>query len=209
MRVILESPFAGKTPEEAAMNEQYLNAALGHCVRQGESPYTSHALLTRPGVLDDSDPEERRMGIEAGFKWRAVAEKTVFYGDRGISRGMLLGLEHSIDHGIPVTFRSLGPKWRVDHPPEASVFDERKALEWLRLNPSIQWEGKTSSCWINHISMMFGGFPEDAARWNLRDDGTLGRYIALLKDPRLDDVRWVSRAGAGREVAPRWACTTT
>ena len=38
-------------------------------------------------------PEERQLGIEAGFEWGKAAEKTVVYEDYGVSRGMQLGIE--------------------------------------------------------------------------------------------------------------------
>jgi hypothetical protein len=176
LRVIIESPFAGKTSEEAALNEEYLNAALAHSLSLGEAPFASHGIYTRKGVLDDTVPEERKKGIQAGFAWRDVAEKTVFYGDRGISSGMIMGLEHSIDQGIPVSFRSLGDEWRIDHPPEPGSFDERKALEWLRENPSVEWKDKNNHSWLNHMSMMFGGTNDDVFYWNYKLDG-IERYI--------------------------------
>jgi hypothetical protein len=45
------------------------------------------------GALNDLDPEERKPGIEAGFKWRRAAHATVVYTDHGISHGMKLGIE--------------------------------------------------------------------------------------------------------------------
>lgn len=174
MRVIIESPFAGKTDEETARNEEYLNAALAHSLDLGEFPVASHAIYTRKGVLDDKIPEERKKGIDAGFAWREVADKTVFYGDRGISQGMILGLEHSIGLGIPVTFRSLGNKWRIDHPPEASTFSEPAALMWLRTHPTVKWQDKNKYGWMNHMTMMFGGVQTEAFEWNGCD---VGKYI--------------------------------
>jgi len=93
-RVILESPYAG----DRDLNERYLSAALADSVARGESPYASHAILTRPGVLDDEDPGDRRRGIEAGFAWRDVADATVVYADLGISDGMRRGIADA--HGM-------------------------------------------------------------------------------------------------------------
>lgn len=98
-RVIIESPFAGKgdTPEARKIDEErnlrYLRACMRDCLKRGESPYASHALYTQPGVLDDNDPEERKLGIEAGFVWRGAAGATVIYTDLGISRGMQYGID--------------------------------------------------------------------------------------------------------------------
>ncbi len=67
----------------------------------------SHLLYTQ--ALDDGDADERRMGIEAGLAWGAVADGTVVYIDRGVSRGMMLGIERARSEGRPVSFRRLYP----------------------------------------------------------------------------------------------------
>lgn len=102
-RVILESPYAG----DIALNERYLAAALRNCLLRGESPFASHGLYTRPGVLDDGVPAERERGILAGFAWRDVAELTVVYRDLGLSAGMEAGLRHARELGRPVELRTL------------------------------------------------------------------------------------------------------
>jgi len=91
--VILESPYAADTPEGVAANVEYARQALDDCLNRGEAPFASHLLYTQ--VLDDTCPAERQQGIEAGFAWRAKAECTVVYVDRGISKGMLYGIAHA------------------------------------------------------------------------------------------------------------------
>lgn len=104
--VIVESPFAG----DVERNTRYARACLADCLSRGESPFASHLLFTQKGVLDDNDPDQRKLGIAAGFAWRHVAQLTAVYGDLGISSGMRRGIEHSERLGIPVEFRSL-PEW--------------------------------------------------------------------------------------------------
>lgn len=104
--VIVESPFAGNVE----LNLAYLRAALHDCLLRGEAPFASHGLYTQPGVLDDGKPEERALGIEAGFAFRYAATKTVVYVDLGMSRGMQLGIEHAEKLGHEVERRSL-PGW--------------------------------------------------------------------------------------------------
>lgn len=167
IRVVVESPFAPRTPQsaeicpwekdgllgcfnvgspgslydqhrpcprctvdnvraaESSLHARYLAAALRDCVLRGETPYASHGLLTLPGVLRDDVPEERELGIRAGFAWREAAHGTVFYTDLGWSSGMRAGEKHAIDlknehlarftrptfHWIEE--RTLGPDW--DH----------------------------------------------------------------------------------------------
>jgi hypothetical protein len=106
-RVVIESPFAG----DVARNLAYVRACMADCLQRGEAPYASHALYTQPGVLDDLKPEERKLGIEAGFEWRAAAELTVFYVDLGWSKGMTLGLEDCQLKGKPFERRELGGVW--------------------------------------------------------------------------------------------------
>ena len=68
-RVILETPYAAPTPDGIARNLRYARAALRDCILKGDAPIASHLLLTQPGVLDDQNPTERAMGIEAGLTW--------------------------------------------------------------------------------------------------------------------------------------------
>jgi len=89
---------------------------------------------------------------------------------------MILGLEHSIDLGIPITFRSLGEEWQIDNPHEPGEFSERAALEWLRMHPTVEWLDKNRYGWMFHMAMMFGGVSSDAFDWNVRKDDS-ERYI--------------------------------
>jgi hypothetical protein len=94
-RVIIESPFAGATPELAERNQRYLRACLRDCLLRGEAPFASHGLYTQPGVLDDNDNDEREHGMAAGFVWREGAHATVVYHDLGFTTGMRFGIEHA------------------------------------------------------------------------------------------------------------------
>lgn len=103
-RVIVESPYAG----DIAMNEMYCEYCLHDClVNYNESPYASHLLYTRDHVLRDHVPEERKLGIKAGFFWRECAELTVFYEDLGITDGMQQGIEDCKEKGLPYEIRKL------------------------------------------------------------------------------------------------------
>ena len=86
-RVVIESPFAGKVEE----NLLYLRRCLADCFSRNEAPFASHGLYTQMGVLDDLDPEQRALGIAAGFLWGQAAEARVFYVDKGVTDGMLKG----------------------------------------------------------------------------------------------------------------------
>lgn len=103
--VIIESPYAG----DVEGNLTYLRACMRDCIQRGEAPFASHALYTQPGVLDDTNRAERRLGIEAGFVWCRLVRTTVVYTDRGITDGMRQGIQHArLLMGHSVQFRSLG-----------------------------------------------------------------------------------------------------
>jgi hypothetical protein len=103
--VIVESPYAG----DVEANLDYLRACLRDCLTRGEAPFASHGLYTQPGVLRDQVPDERELGILAGFYWRPAAQKTVVYTDRGFSGGMRAGIAHAEAIGQPVEYRTLAP----------------------------------------------------------------------------------------------------
>lgn len=107
--VIIESPFAG----DVERNTTYLKAAMLDSLRRGESPFASHGPYTQ--VLDDTNPEERHLGIHAGFAWGAVCDLVAVYTDLGISEGMRAGIEQHTARGKPVQYRSL-PTWKKQEP---------------------------------------------------------------------------------------------
>ena len=104
--VIVESPYAG----DIEANEAYARAAMRDCLLRGEAPYASHLLYTQPGVLQDTDKAERKLGMEAGFAWGEMAEATIVFGDLGISAGMAAGIDRASAAGRPVEYRTLRPE---------------------------------------------------------------------------------------------------
>jgi len=103
--VIIESPFAG----DVERNKAYLQECIRHAVRNGETPYASHQMLT--DALDDLDPAERKLGIDAGLALGDVivsaGGKHIFYLDLEMSNGMCYALEHAASLGRTVEFRWL------------------------------------------------------------------------------------------------------
>ena len=99
--IVIESPFAG---DEAA-NLSYVRWAMSFCFQElGSAPYASHALYTQPGVLRDHLPEERKLGMRAGFSWGALATERGVFCDRGISGGMITGIQQARSHGQIVRY---------------------------------------------------------------------------------------------------------
>jgi len=102
MIVIIESPYAGDRNE----NILYARRAMLDSLRRGESPFASHLLY--PQVLDDDTPNDRELGMVAGFRLYAVASICAVYADMGVSPGMLRGIEQARLHNVPVLYRMIG-----------------------------------------------------------------------------------------------------
>ena len=99
--VIIETPYSG----DVEANTAYAQACLLDSLRRGEAPIASHLLHTQ--VLDDMQPDERSLGIEAGLAWYRVGTKCVVYTDRGISGGMKMGIDRAGLHDVAVEYRSI------------------------------------------------------------------------------------------------------
>lgn len=99
--VIIETPYKGET----AQNLRYLRECIKDSLNRGEAPFASHLMYTQ--VLDDSKPDERALGIQAGFAWRTCLTPTIVYTDLGISEGMKQGILHAESVGSPIEYRSL------------------------------------------------------------------------------------------------------
>ena len=102
-RVVLESPFAGDIEKNIA----YAKLAMKDCLKRGEAPIASHLLWTQPGLLDDNDAEERKLGIAAGHAWTEVADYVVVYIDRGMSKGMEAGINLAHEKNKRVELRNI------------------------------------------------------------------------------------------------------
>ena len=103
IRVILESPYAG----DIDRNIKYARLCVRDSLSKVEAPIASHFLYTQEGILDDKDPEERKLGINSGLEWGKVADKTVVYTDNGISKGMEYGIKNAQGEGREVVYRKL------------------------------------------------------------------------------------------------------
>lgn len=117
-RIIIESPMFtrpdGKrcSPEEVERNMRYLRRAVLDSFRRGEWPFAS--CLTYPQVLNDALPEERRLGMEAGFAWAEAAHGAAFYADHGSSDGVRDGIAKHEANGLVVETRSIGAEPEIE-----------------------------------------------------------------------------------------------
>jgi hypothetical protein len=111
-RVIIESPF-GKTPtgervtnSEMSRNMRYLKRCIKDSLERGEAPFASHGFY--PLVLNDAEPEQRTLGIHAGFAWLQAGELVAVYSDHGRTAGMAAGMRAAEELGIVVELRHIG-----------------------------------------------------------------------------------------------------
>lgn len=104
-KVIIESPFAGKTALQVASNVAYLHDCIKDSLARGEAPFASHGFYTL--YLDDTKPEQRKQGMEAGFAWGEVADTIAIYYDHGLSSGMKKGIIQAIKNKVNIVFRSI------------------------------------------------------------------------------------------------------
>lgn len=101
--VIIESPFAG----DYGRNLEYARGCMRDALWRGEAPFASHLLYTQQGILDDRLHAERKMGMDAGFRWGCAAGRTVVYRDLGVSEGMTRGIREAEKAGRTVEFRRI------------------------------------------------------------------------------------------------------
>lgn len=94
-------------------HRRYLKALALHVLGLGFAPYASHVYTQ---WLDDNDPDQRTLGIQAGFAW-AQGVQDVFIGtDLGVSAGMELGLKVHRAAGRTIHEVTLGPDWGRSKP---------------------------------------------------------------------------------------------
>lgn len=120
--VILESPFHHWHEEGRKLHQAYLELCLRDSLLRGEIPIATHKLYT--AALDDSKPEERKLGMETLTRFFDVSEYSVFYFDLGFSPGMHWGFEMTRQRNRTFHFRSL-----YNHPwPGFNNIPERTSL---------------------------------------------------------------------------------
>lgn len=117
--VVIESPYGTLvdgtrcTLDQVGENVAYARACVKNCLERGEAPYASHLLYTQSGILNDSLPDQRKLGMEAGFAWGRMAELVAVYTDLGITSGMRRGIELALERGQVVEERWIGGVWYV------------------------------------------------------------------------------------------------
>ena len=101
MLVIIESPYMGNVKSNVA----YARKCMSDSLLRGESPFASHLLYTQ--VLDDTKEIERLTGMSRAFNWYRHADLMAVYTDKGLSKGMEMGMEVAEKLKIKIEYRKL------------------------------------------------------------------------------------------------------
>lgn len=93
--IYVASPYAG----DIEQNTEYARRACRHVMNEGHAFFAPHLLY--PQLIDDSNPQERQLGLDMGLAMLPRCDELWCYGDR-ISYGMHLEIEEAVKIGIPV-----------------------------------------------------------------------------------------------------------
>lgn len=105
--VVIESPCRAASKTRKELYKNYARICMADSFSRGELPYASQLLYDQEGVLNDDDPVERQMGIEAGFAWTRHADFTAVYVDLGITSGMKHGMDEALRCGRQIVRRRI------------------------------------------------------------------------------------------------------
>ena len=93
--VYICSPFAGDEESNAERARRYCRFAM----QQGVVPFAPHLLY--PQFMDDSDKEQRELGLFFGTVWLRKCDALWFFGDR-ISDDMKREIHAARRHGLSI-----------------------------------------------------------------------------------------------------------
>ena len=194
--VILESPYSAPDLDTVRCNERYARLCMNDCLKRGEAPYASHLLYTQANVLKDSIPEERKLGMEAGFAFRKVVQKTVIYTNLGISKGMEEGIKSALEAGNIVEYRT------IKYPGEINTVYLAGPMEFSDDN-GLGWRERYAECLLNDFDIKCiipnyeekGIIPNQEEFTHLKQTNTY-EYIKIMKKLRDMDLHFVQEADA-------------
>ena len=93
--IYVASPYKG----DVQKNIEYAKEACRYVLNQGNAFFCPHLLY--PQILDDNNPEERRLGINIGKEFLVKCDELWAFGGH-ISHGMFEEIEFAKEIGIPV-----------------------------------------------------------------------------------------------------------
>ena len=180
--VVIESPFAppkdDPRPEITLQrNVAYCRASMRMAFMEGFAPYASHGLYTLPGVLIDTIPDERRLGMKGGFSWGRVSECKMRWMmmDFGKSSGMVAGEKEAQKCGQEVVERTL-PGFADRWTRSVLIFDVMKEALARPIPPAllVHLEGDIFDLiesWA--LNTQIAEIPEYIHQWNRNPESAL------------------------------------
>ena len=95
--VFICSPFAG----EIKINLENARKYLRFAVDKGAIPFAPHLLY--PQIMDDHDPDERKMGLFFGMVWLRKCDELWVFGSH-ISSGMRTEINKATKHRMTIRY---------------------------------------------------------------------------------------------------------
>lgn len=108
IKTVVESPYRATDAHSVEAHTLYLQFCMADCLRRSEAPMASHEWY--PRLLDDDNPKERALGIQAGYEWGECADLIAFYVDLGFSPGMREAQKFYSKTGKPMDTRTINPE---------------------------------------------------------------------------------------------------
>ena len=93
--IFIASPYAG----DVKKNIEFAKQACQYVLNEGNAFFCPHLLY--PQVLDDNNPEERKIGMNIGKQLLKKCDELWVFGDK-ISQGMFEEIEFARKNGIPI-----------------------------------------------------------------------------------------------------------
>lgn len=93
--VFVASPYAG----DVVKNIEYAKEACRYVLNEGKAFFCPHLLY--PQILDDNNPEERKLGINMGKEFLNQCDELWVFG-KDITSGMFEEIEFARSKGIPI-----------------------------------------------------------------------------------------------------------
>ena len=93
--IFIASPYAG----DIQKNIEYAKEACRYVLNEGNAFFCPHLIY--PQILDDSNPEERKLAINMGKEFLSKCDELWVFGNH-ISHGMFEEIEFAREKRIPV-----------------------------------------------------------------------------------------------------------
>ena len=100
--VYICSRYAADEKRTVSDNEEAAVRYSRFAIEQGCIPLASHLLY--PRILDDEDPEQRRLGLFFGMVWLDIAQEIWIFSDGTLSKGMRAEYDRAKKRGYKIRF---------------------------------------------------------------------------------------------------------